>query len=550
MSLKNILVQFQKSRQVTTALIIALFLSVSYLSYGVYIRFDLSDEGQFRITSASTKILRSLPDPVIIEAFFSSDVPNAFVQRVKNLKDFLQEYANASRGKVRLVFLDPDNDKDAKDRAISLGIQAAQVGQLDTKKQELRSAYYSVAVTYGDKTETIQHVLQTRQLEYELTARIQKLANPGERRIAFLTNHGPYTLISGQNTPPWHSMRSFSQAVEAFYGNIMEIDTKNQEIPDEVSVLLVVGPESLSDIDKLRIDQFIMRGGNVIFSISGMMVNFQNFMATGGNSEAIEFFKHYGFEVGNDLLFDLSPNGSRPWVQQIDFFQAIKIPYPVWLMVGRGGLAQDNPITTGLAGLFVPYTSSVKIDGNIINKEKGFKVDVLVQSSGQTIAKQNFVMLDPRQMEAMTSGEEPRASQNVAIYAKGRFSSYFANRPLPKDAPKNITKEATAEATLIAVGSPFVFTDFPGVGVLRCPECIQANLNFLISAIDVMNGLEELSELRKKEKTPIAMRNISQTTERWLTFISYILPLVTLLVIGTLRLMRRKKLAQEGHYGV
>lgn len=551
MSAKEMIQKFQNSKEVTTALLIALFLGLNYLSYGLYLRLDLSQEGQFRITNASKSVLRNLQDPIIVEAFFSSDVPPAFIQTVKNVKDFLQEYANASRGKLKLIFLDPDNDKEAKDRAASLGIQPTPVGQLDAKKQEFRSVYYAVALTFGEKTEVVQNVLQSRELEYELTARIRKMTSPGERRIGFLTNHGPFQTVTNQATPPWFSLRTLAAAVETFYGDIIEVDTASQDIPPEITVLLIVGPDRLSEIDRLRIDQFLMRGGNLIVSASPMNINFQTFMASVGNTEAQEFFRHYGIDIGSDVLMDLSPKGSLPWQQQIDFFTVQKIPYPFWIIVPRGNLSQESTITEGLSAIFLPYSSSIRVDNTILSAEKGFKVQFLAKTSGQTVAKQNFVFIDPRQMVSLIeNSEETRAEQNVALYVRGKFPSYFANRTLPKDAPKDfkLQKEATNEASIVVIGSHYAFTEFPSVSVIRCRECIEANLNLLLSAIDVLNGMEELSQVRKKQKFQVSLRNLPPAIERLFTFLAYALPLSFLAVYGTRRVLKRRKLSREGKY--
>ncbi|MCS6984223.1 MAG: GldG family protein [Leptospiraceae bacterium] len=549
MQVQDLIKNFQESKKVTTVLLVALFLALNYLSYGIYLRFDLSQEGQFRITQASKNVLRNLQDPVIVEAFFSTDVPPAFVQQIKNIKDFLKEYAANSRGKLKLLFLDPDNDKDARERASALGIQPTPIGQLDVKKQEFRSAYYSVALSYGEKTETIANVLQSRELEYELTARIRKMSNPQEKRIGFLTNHGPFQLFRGQNIPLWHTMQSFTQRVQLLYGDIMQIDTNSQEIPPEVSVMLVIAPDRFSELDRLRFDQFLMRGGSLIVAASPMNVNLQNFMASVGNTEAQEFLRHYGIDTGSDMLLDLASRGSLPWLQQIDFFTVQPLPYPFWILIGRSGLNQEHPIGEGLFGLFVPYTSSVKIDGNVVSAEKGFKTTFLAKTSAETIAKQNFVFLDPRQVASMLETfEETRTDYQVAVYVRGKFPSYFANRPLPKDAPKDFTlqKEATADATIVALGSPYVFTDLPVVSVIGCRECLEANLSFLLSAVDVLNGMEELAQLRKKQKLAVSQRAISKTQQDILTFLAYAIPLGILVGYGARRVMRRKKLSREG----
>ncbi|HMY11279.1 MAG TPA: Gldg family protein, partial [Turneriella sp.] len=100
---------FLASRRATTILYVALFFSFSWLSYGAYLRFDLSSTGAMRISGTTKNLLRSLPEKAVIELFVSNDLPDEAVLVSRKARDFIQEYVNSSRGRVKLTILDPDN---------------------------------------------------------------------------------------------------------------------------------------------------------------------------------------------------------------------------------------------------------------------------------------------------------------------------------------------------------------------------------------------------------------------------------------------------------
>ncbi|RME90404.1 MAG: hypothetical protein D6767_06905, partial [Candidatus Hydrogenedentota bacterium] len=134
------------SKSVTTWLILIVFLLLNWVSYGLYIRFDLSRSGRLRLTSATKKILKKLPEPVRIEAYFSEDVPESHIAQVKMLRDFLTEYEASSGGNVILQFLDPDKDEDAQSRANDFGIQPIDLGMIGEKGTEIKRIYLSVVL--------------------------------------------------------------------------------------------------------------------------------------------------------------------------------------------------------------------------------------------------------------------------------------------------------------------------------------------------------------------------------------------------------------------
>jgi hypothetical protein len=535
---------FLASRRATTILYVALFFSFSYLSYGAYLRVDLSSTGAMRISNTTKNLLRSLPEKAVIELFVSNDLPDEAVLVSRKARDFIQEYVNSSRGRVKLTILDPDNDKSAAERARSLGIQQLDIAVRGSKKAQAQSIYFGLAISYGTKSETVNNLIglyEQQELENQLTARIFKMVKPNERRIALLAGHGPFTLKKERSLT---SIYYFAERVATFYGEIFEVNTSTADIPVEVSTLIVMQPGALTPMDKFRIDQFLMRGGNLIVAASGMEVNFsQQSMAAPANPDLTEFLKGYGIELGADMINE--PKNFIPYVDYINLFQAVQFPYPPWVMVTKDGLSQENLATKGNAALIMPYTSSVKTNPTLLPTGEGkFKVDVLAKSTPDAWAQANFAFLDPGKMEDMLAApKQNTGTYNLAVMVQGKFASQYATQAPPKEAPKTWLKAAEKEASILVLGSPFPFSNLTlYLSERNRQPLIEENLKTVMAAIDIMQGNQELVELRKKASPRIKPRLVEDTGRKILTLLAFAIPLLSIAAAGVYRLTRRRNL--------
>lgn len=532
--MSDLIKKFQNSRRATTVLIILVLALLNWVGYGLYLRADLSREGTLRLTDSTEQVLDSLTEEVTLEAYFSGEVPDQFVQKIKTLRDFLNEYANTSDN-VKLIFHDPDTDEEARERASELGIQPAKIGALDRQKQEIASAYFAVAILYGKEKQVLPNLLETGQLEYELTSRIYQLANPDARKIGFL-NSGPFSLNNSRNALT--SLQILNEQVSASYGSIVNIDAEDAAIPDNVSTIIIAGPENLTDTARFQIDQFLLRGGNLIIAASGMKVNFQNFMANAAENSLIEMLDHYGIILGKDLIYD--PEYYIPPTRQVGF-QVLQFEYPVWVLVPEENMNQSSPVSADIPALFTPYASSLKTDGDKLKTgdDSQTRVEILAHSSGSSWLQKNFAMVDPQRMKGLDNKNKTDVGQhNIALYIQSEFKSFFADRELPGSATGNFLKKSVSPGNILIISTPYVLADF---GVQRSQG---VNLNFIMSAIDTMNGFEELVELRKKSAPSPRLEKISYGKQQLLTFMNFMIPLSTIAVFGFLRFLSRKRTAE------
>ncbi len=527
---------------------IVLFFLVNWLSYSVYIRFDLSRIGRLRLTSATKEILRKLPEKATIEAFFSAKVPNAYLQQVKQARDFLTEYAGVSRGKVKLVFLDPDANEDAKERANNLKVPQSQISIQGEGDLQLKRIYLAAVLSYADQSEIISDVINVRALEYDLTSRLYRMAYPKERGVAFLSAHGSFGL-GNKDQNPYASLDALSETLEKFYGALKPVNTSEAEIPSDVTTLIVAGPTNLSPLDKFRIDQFILRGGNIIFAVSGIQISLENGRGFPTSPDILDFISNYGFNIESNLV--LEPKSHIPITRRApgNPFFVQRIPYPAWIIVDKSNMDQNNLISKGLPGLFLPWTSNIKINTSKLiqdekTKEKGTMI-VLAKSTSDAWSMKDNVFIVPEMLSnALKDAQSKKENKihNLIVYAKGKFESYFKKNEPPKEAPKNYLTKSKKEAQILSISSPYFLADVP---LRQAGQKNLANISLLLSSLDIMNGLEELVDSRGKDVSDPALPSMQPWKIRTWTIANFLLPLLGILLYGFLSYLKRKKISSQ-----
>jgi ABC-type uncharacterized transport system involved in gliding motility auxiliary subunit len=229
------------------------------------LRIDLTENGLYTLSAGTKRILQNIDEPINLYFYFSDQATEA----VPSLRDYanrvremLEEFTDASQGKLRLSVIDPLPFSEDEDRAAQFGLQGVQLGTTPDP------VYIGLAGTnsIGDE-ETIAFFQPDKEafLEYDLAKLISTLANP-ERRIvglvAGISMSGQFEPQTQQMQPAWVVYQQAQQLFE-----IRDLGTSFTAVPDEVSLLWVVQPKNLSNATQYAIDQFVMRGGKALIFV-------------------------------------------------------------------------------------------------------------------------------------------------------------------------------------------------------------------------------------------------------------------------------------------
>lgn len=224
------------------AAVVAALVLVNAIGSQIHKRWDLTANHRFTLSEASRRILAELQQPVHIYAFLQ---PGS--QTAGQIRDLLQEYADAGRGRVTYEVIDPG--------AHPTEARRFNVTEYDTVVVQAGSDTESVTpadlYSYGPRGANFAG-------EQAVTNAILRAANPQHPPVYFLTGHGEHA-IDGDYSQAFDALRSQGYRVESL--NLVE----KGEVPKDAAAVAVAGPRrdlAAAEADALR--RYAQAGGHLL----------------------------------------------------------------------------------------------------------------------------------------------------------------------------------------------------------------------------------------------------------------------------------------------
>lgn len=541
-------IKYGSNTVVVIALIIGILVLVNYLSTRRFLRFDLTEDKRYTVSKATRNVIKELDDIVTITAYFSTEP--AEVNRIRrDVRDVLDEY-DAFSQKLKIKFIDPGEFDDTQKQELRFkGIPEMPINVRQEDKVVIANVYMAFSVGYGGKEEVIPVVRSTSNLEYELTSTILKVTTKEAKTIGFLTGHQEFDINAP--TQEFQYLRELLDINGKGQYNISSVDlTGGEPVDTSVTTLVVAGPkQELSEREKYEIDQFIMRGGRVIFLIDPITRQPQTLQATPLNTGLNDLLEHYGVKLGNNIVADLRFHDNITLQSQQGFRRVIIQPYPYFVRIVKNNFSIENVVTSQLETLTLPWTSSLEV----LTKE-GVTVTALAKTSEFGQRSQGFYNLMPGTPIPNTDTQV----YTVAAALEGKFKSFYAEKEIPpaESAAENgeeaedsssqaeNTEERTTitdstETQIIVVGTSQFFTPLN-----------RSSVDFLLNSLDWLTLGETLIGIRSYTITDRPIKDVSGIVKNLIKYSCMIgIPLLVV-IIGLIRyLLRRRVKRLVGAYG-
>jgi ABC-2 type transport system permease protein len=229
------------------------------------IRKDASAEQLHTLSAESTDMIKNMPAdrPVLVQVYYSPEVPRDFVEVKADLLGLLKEYAARSGGKIRLSLVPTElYSTEARDAAKRFGIEPRRVFSDEQGKQMSTEIFLGVAFTSGVEEVVIPFFDRGLPVEYELTRSIRVASKSGRKKVGILTTDAK--LMGGMD------MRSFSQTPEwsivAELKKQYDVSSVSPDAPisSDMNVLLVAQPSSLTQKQIDNLTEYIRKGGGAL----------------------------------------------------------------------------------------------------------------------------------------------------------------------------------------------------------------------------------------------------------------------------------------------
>jgi ABC-2 type transport system permease protein len=575
---------FQKYSNIIVgfALVLAIYASSAWLHYSI----DLTAEKRYSLSDATKKLLdKKLDSTIHIEVFLTGNLPADYKKLNIATAEILETFTANAKSPIQVVFTEPGSDiadEEAKikyfDSLAALGVVFERADMSDgIEKSSTQLIAPAALVRYGTrkpiavdlrssrKVFTSYNVIEavepkedkeaTRNaaealLEYKFAAAIDKAAKTSYPTVAYLVGNGEPTDLT---------VSDLAETLRNDY-NLGIFDLKSG-FPSaaDIDLMLIVKPTApFTEEDQLKIDQYILNGGKVIWFVDKLHAELDSLMRTQAGYTAYDrglnidplLFK-YGVRINGDLVQDLNcaklpivvgknPDGS-PTMQ--------RIPWPYYPFLTT---PSDNPITKNMDRVLPIFPSSMDTV-----KAPGIKKTILLatDTSSRSIASPAMVSLNSVQSEAdlftFTKSHVP-----VAVLLEGKFSSLFANSigstvidsvrrftglPFLKTGIKETKQIVVSDADIVTNAVTKTTGPLP-MGELPFEAFQFANKTFLLNAIDYLvndNGLFESRNkvvvLRLLDKQKVADQKLF-----W-QLVTIAGPIILLFILGTLVAFWRKK---------
>ncbi|HEX7847126.1 MAG TPA: gliding motility-associated ABC transporter substrate-binding protein GldG [Chitinophagaceae bacterium] len=419
-------------------LLLAVLFVANFIASSFHSRLDLTKEKRYTLSKATKELLRSIDDEVQIDVFLKGEFPAGFRKLANSTEEFLQLLKDRNSSRIKYRFISPQDEMPGtglpyEDTLRKMGASEINLTVQVKAGQENKRIFPVALITYKGRQSMVslysggKRMISAAEMnsaealmEYQFAKTLDGLINTSLPMIGYSIGNGEPTDIRTYD---------LQQTLQQSY-SLRIIDLNKQPfIPDTFKAIVIVKPSAqFSEDEKLKIDQYVMRGGKLLMFIDNLNAEQDSLqfkpelIAFDRNLNLTDLLFRYGVRINTDLVMDL----------QCDF-----MPF------GVGGTA-ENPQYEFLRWNYYPLFESK--GGTTINKNLGLVAGRFVNSIDTITAAgvKKIVLLsssrDSRRIStpALISLNENRntpedarfkdANIPVAMLLEGKFTSLYRNR--------------------------------------------------------------------------------------------------------------------------
>lgn len=528
------------------------------LSHIRRVRWDLTDDRHYSLSEATKTLLKQTDAPIEVTLLLDGDLNAGFTRLKKATEELMDEmsvYADLS------LTLPSREGTELQD---SLGLRPIVIHEREQNGKTAQTTIYPYAlISYKGRGAVVTLLKNTRglsgeenlnnsieQLEYAFAEALHRLQQTELPRIVIIEGHG-----EPDERYVWDLEQTLSQYFYVDRGAII-IPEQGVDVHllDGYKAIIIANPQTaFSDIERFIIDQYIMRGGTVLWVVNG--VRFSNdVLQSDGFTPIIpldlgitDMLFRYGIRINPALVQDLqcmtipvnvSEDPQTPNLQ----------PFP-WTYAPLLLTSNSSPITRNTGQVMSTFVSPIDAVGG----EDGIDKRVLLATSTATrvTATPGEVNLNDLQpdLEAFRYQYVP-----VAVSLEGTFNSAFAHRMMPDSivSDEPIRKQSVATRQVVVGSGSIIMNEVERNQVLpmgydRYNQIQFSNRDFIANVLLWLTDSEGLIQLREKTVALRLLNDKRAHDERArVQAISTISPIAILALLGgVIWIIRKRKYASK-----
>lgn len=322
-------------------------------------------------------------------------------------------------------------------------------------------------------------------VETTLTEGLNSLLS-STKAIGYITGHGEVDHTSEDGAV------NFEALISGLY-ELKDIDLNSDNIPAGMNSIIINGPKmDFTEEELYKIDQFLLRGGNVMLFIDGVVddgrnqsYGIGNFVANDVNIERL--LTKYGIARGKNMIMDKNClKDMNPQYGELTYY---------WVpTIHKKQLAKKCVITNNLGYVYLLQSGS--LDPAVAKENKNIKVTELAKSSPEAWIQESGITLHPLYITP-PADTASFAQYDLALLLEGKFDSAFDEAPAAS-ADESLVTSSFVKSSVMP-GKLFVASS----SAITTRQVIDENGKspvsmFLMNVVDYLNGNEDLCTMRTK----------------------------------------------------
>lgn len=483
------------------------------------VRVDLTEDHLFTLPAGARAIVRDINEPIMVKFYFSrtlaAGIPElmTYAQRVE---DTIREFERAAGGGLVVQVIDPEPFTDEELEAAATGLY----GQPANRAGDM--LYFGLVATNstdGREVIPVFNPADERVLIYDLARRFYTLSHPDRPRIAVMSGLPidglPGNPQAGERpTPPWQLVTGLQSIYQVDF-----LPADGAAIRDEVGVLLVVFPNKFTPRAWYAIDQFVMRGGRVIFALDAHCMSYFPPEAAQNQSALFAADRSAGLgPLGQAWGVDLAPG-----VVAADQASAVSVPAPdrsgrmvsyvVFLLITGEQLSSEDPVVSSLG------TITAQAPGVLaISSDSSLTMTPMVSTSVESMEISTPLIKYP-DPDALIRNYVP-SGEPIVLVARlnGEIETAFPDGP-PAGSPMDEAEHrarATSPAEMIVLSDTDMLADSAWVRPIQLGGTVIGHQPFADNGSLVMNAVENLlgsSDLISIRASAASVRSFTRVEE-------------------------------------
>lgn len=571
--------QFKRRTLLGLLAVIAIIVVVNILSSFFFYRIDLTKDKRHSLSKSTIEMLKNLEDRVYYRVYLKGkDQPADYQLFAKQVEQMLQTFRSYSKN-VYFEFIDPIEGKTNEElnsilgEFVKKGLEPIPISREDAGGYSTHVVIPGAIVSYRNQEYPAKVVVadpsgnsdwvkySNEELEYNLVMPIRRLLKTEKPKVAYLDGHGELDFWS----TCWTAMQ-----LQRFY-NVSRITLdgkvnalRNISVDDTMSANLVLGDnkydvlivaqptQPFREYDKYIIDQFIMRGGKVLWLIDNTTASLDSlqhageFFATPRALYINDLFFTYGVRINTDLIQDLS---CMPVPQQVSVIgdqpQYKFMAFPYSLDIVNFG---NHPIVRNLKDIKSDFAGSIDLVGNNADLTK----TVLMTTSERTkvVPTPSIVTLKVGMVKPNLQ-EYSNRNVPIAVLVEGNFQSAFKGiLPIEFDTIKELDfRDQSVYTRQIFVSDGDIIRNpfdskrnqpYPAGFDIYTRQTFD-NTQFIVNCVNYLCADDDLLQLRAKNFKIGSLNNEKTRNHKVLIAALNIgIPLLLIALMGTVLIITRK----------